>query len=289
MSDDLIEGQFSLDGFVFGEGTDYLTNPPAPGAPEITAGDVARDQSDGVRFGRDFRAGRTITFDIDLHNADDVWEAAAKLEAAWLADPVRLKPGAKSTLRYCRHGKLRRVYGRPRKLEGKLDNAWAADNILYTGEFITEDHKFYADEQQTAVVDFVPPESGGLVSPVVAPVTTVARSSVQGQYTNGGVVATPPVITIYGPISNPTVELLNQWKFSFTGTLASDDYVVVDPSAGTVLTHFQKNWAGKFTADSPALSELLLPVGPGTIVLRGTDQTGTSRVELAWRDAYTSF
>lgn len=287
---ELGELQYDMHGLLLGAGTAYQIREVDFGTPDMRPQDVDRAREDGIRFGRDYRRARTITFEGAVLTTGPALDAIDALTAAWLADDIRLQPGVVTTLRMRRGGRARRVWGRPRNIavtSGATLRGWAP----FTAEFTTADHLFYDDVEQTASVDIVPPIGGGVVSPVVSPVTTVAESVAQGRIVVGGTAPTWPVIRINGPIMRPTVELLGRWSITLAVSLASDDYLVVDPRPWTrhVTTRFGTNSAGAFTATSPPLSDLTLPPGDTTLVLRGTDATGTASASVAWRDAYTTY
>ncbi len=287
---ELAEMQYEMHGLLMGPGTRYQVEHVDFGTAGVRDHDADQAREDGVRFGRDYRSGRTITFDAHVLTAGSALGAIDTLQAAWLADDIRLSPGAVTTLRWRRGGRSRRIYGRPRKLAvttGRTLSGWAP----FTAEFVTTDHLFYEDTEQSETVTIVPPQGGGVVSPVVSPVTTVPVSTRQGDIGVAGTVPTWLTVQINGPITNPSIEVLGRWRASLNLTLASDEFVVIDPRPWSrrVMTRFGVNAAGAFTPDSPRLSQLRVPPGVSTVVLRGTDATGTASMTVTWRGAYTSF
>lgn len=288
---ELAEMQYEMNGLLLGRGTPYHVSKVDFGTPDMVLNDGDRPREDGERFGRDYRKGRTIIFDAHVLTNGHALDAIDVLEAAWLADDIRDIPGAVTTLRMRRGGRTRIVWGRPRKLAvttGTTLSGWAP----FTAEFRTDSHLYYDDVEQSTTVTLVPPQGGGVVSPVVAPVTTVAESnSRQGDIVVGGTVPTWMVFEIRGPITNPTIGILSRWSVTLNITLASDNWVTIDPRpwSRSVRTRFGDNAAGAFTPTSPKLSDLRLPPGPATVTLRGTDPTGTASMTARWRNAYASF
>jgi hypothetical protein len=97
---------------------------------------------------------------------------------------------------------------------------------------------------------------------------------------------------IRGPIENPSIEVVDQWKIELNVSIAYDDAVIIDshPWARSVRKKLGgANLAGKFTANSPRLSALRVTPGTQQIILRGVDPTGTAGANLYWRDTYGSF
>lgn len=286
---DLAELQYQLDdGPVFGRDTPITVQTPDFGTPGITDQDAAVPRADGTLFGRDTRQGRTITFDMNILMSGQALDALDELTTAWLANQVRMTPGAYSTLRMCRNGRTRRVYGRPRKFAstpGKTLTGW----IPVTAEFVTKDHVFYDDVEQHAHMSIVPPTAGGLALAATTPFGLTGPTSQQSQITVGGSLATPMRLRVNGPIVAPRVSVVGVFDLSMTGTLASDDWVDVDALANTAITRFGENWAGKFTHDSPLITDVTLPPGPAQLVLYGTSLDGTASLDVWWRNAFASY
>lgn len=286
----LSEGQWQLDNSpVFGLGSPYRVLLPEVGEVDIETQDAAMPRADGRRFGRDRAAGRTLTFDLLVSDATAVRDTCDALAACWQRAEVRQTPGATSVLRYCVGGRTRRVYGRGRKFVAIQE--YVHQGVMpVTATFVTADPYFYADEPTQTTVTLIPPDSqAGVTVPFTVPFSLVGPSTSQGDITVGGTVPAPITLRIHGPVSDPTVTFLGQWHITLRGSLAADDWVEVDPFHRTVLTRFGKNWAGKFTAESQHLPDMKLTPGAATVVLRGTDPTGTASLDVLWRDTYASF
>lgn len=284
----LKELQYELDGFVFGRGTPYTVATSQFDSPTIDSQDTDLPRGNGIRFGQDRRRGRTITFDMNILTNGSALDELEGLTTAWRDNDIASTPGKMSILRMRRDNRTRRVYGRPRKFAattGTTLSGW----IPVTSTFVTSDDLFYSDEETTVSTYIVPPASGGLLLPAVAPFILSDPGTGQGQFTVAGSVPTPLMIRIYGPITDPSVEFIGSFIIGLSGTLASDDYVDIDSRDHTAITRFGKNWAGKFQYGSPSLSDIVVSPGAHTVVLRGTDQTGTAALNLSWRNAYTSF
>lgn len=284
------------DDIIFGRGTDIHVEKVDMGEIAIAANVVDNARADGVRFSRDYYRGRTITFEGNIYTAssqpgetDATPMAIEAMTSAWSPEHLRLTPGAVTSLRMNRGGKRRRVFGRPRKFLpelGKVSRGWAP----YSATFECVDHYFYSDSENSQVIPYVPTSVGGLIGPLIGPIISSSPSTGTGQI---NVVGTKPSwlgFKIYGPIAGPIIEVTDQWYAAFDITIAYDEYLVVEPSPWlrTVRMNDGSNAAGSLTANSARLSEMRVYPGPNQVLLRGTDPTGTARIETYWRDTYSS-
>ena len=292
MPGDLVDLYYEIDGFKFGEGTNWIVQDLEVGAPEIVNTDVRLPRQDGLRFGRDYRAGQQITFEMIniAGTGTDVLDELGQLRTAWLADTVRATPGAVSILSLTRGGRTRRVYGRPRRFAVASERSrfgW----VSVIADFQCVDHLFYGDAELAYTVGMAAPSVGGLVGPLVGPID--AESAGEGVHSVfiGGNVPAWPVMRIHGPIVDPSIEVVGQWSAKINVSLASDQWVTIDPTPwNRAVRHRQGgNLAGAFTSDSQRLSQMRLPPGPQQVILRGLDPTGTAKLQMWIREAYNSY
>lgn len=287
---ELRNGQWELNGVVFGEGTNIPAQPVSIGSADISTKDAIRPRVDGSLAGRDTFAGRSMTFDLGVIGTrrDDDLEA---LENAWRNDATRQTPGAVTALRYMRRNRVRTVFGRPRRFAVDVGGR-KAQFYRATAQFDLMDSMYYSDKENSNTVTIVPPQSGGLIAPLKAPLTTVRRSSSPGSIFVDGSLPAWLRIVIHGPIIRPKVDIVGKWAIEFKDLdLKYDEWVEINPTPGG--GYIRKNGAinlgGALTPDSPYLSKMIVPPGNQEIVLRGTDQTGTSYMQVFWRDTYASF
>jgi len=276
----------------FGMGTEVLVLDLEVGQADIVSNDASLPMQDGLRFGRDYRAGRVITFEMIVMSGTGVeaLDELARLETAWLADEVRATPGRVAMLRLTRGGRTRRVYGRPRRF------AMASERDRYgwisaTADFQCSDHLFYSDDELVVGVRMYTPAVGGLTGPLIGPI--YADDFTEGiiDFFLGGTVPSWPVITIQGPIKDPTIELTGYWKATLQTSLASDQSVTIDttPWNRAVRRNDGTNLAGRFTADSQRLSHMRVPPGRRQFLLRGYDPSNTARAYIHIREAFSSY
>lgn len=294
---ELLDDSCELDGFMFGGHvhgtTTVMIEDVIFESPDIVSVDRQLPRSDGTRFGRDYRGGRTITFTMHVFG-DAVprgHDILGELGAAWSGDARRRIPGAVQTLRIKSGGRTRRVYGRSRRFAPISTRVAAGGWAPVTADFRTVDQYFYDDTESVNTVAIVPPSGGGLIAPLVAPLSTVAVSYAPGEITVGGTVGAWPVYVIHGPISLPTVDVIGEYRVTLGTIIGHDQFVVVDTrpwSRGVRLNGFA-NIAGQLTPATPRLSEMRLSPGPHEIILSGLDETGTSSLVVAWRNTYATF
>lgn len=263
------------------------SGPPSVSNTSIDDQDAARPRGDGVLFGEDFRAGTTITFDVEVHGENET-EVNALLDTfntAWRADPVRNTAGAVAALT---SHTGRTVFGRPRRFQQKYDLTPFGVTAV-TCDFETADDLWYGP-LQTATVNLVPAAGGGLVAPLAAPLSTTATSDRSQTFTVSGRQAVWPTITIQGPITNPTIEVVGQFKLGFNLNLTQYQTLVVDtaPWARTSLLN-GASVAGKLMPLYDRLSDASVPPGRYDLALRGTSTLGTAYATIAWRDAFPNF
>lgn len=288
--------QYELDGFQFGGNpneieTNYLVERVDFEEPDMSSQDTDLPLEDGIIFGRDYKRGRTISFTLNIvTHGESAAQPLDDLATAWDGGTVRHTPGASSILRWNRHGRWSRVYGRPRRFKpvtGMVD----AGLVPVLCDFKASDHLYYSDEEFSNTISIVPPPSGGWVMPFSFPVTPGGVGVQQGEINIGGSKPAWMVCIINGPIVNPVVEAANNWKFKILTTLNAGEFMTVNPRPWSryVRKNGIVNSRGAFTQDSVRLTGMKLAPGLHEMILSGTDPTGTASLTTLWREARTSF
>lgn len=283
--------RFEFGGVHFGEASeDLIVESFDHGSHELRTDDKPRAARDGINVGRDFLGGATWAFDLitNQDSAEAALEVASALEAAWKNEELRLTPSLAVPLRYEMLGRWRRVYGRPDKFVGVAGDKILSDGIgEITCDFRLTDHLRYADTPTTARLSIVPASSGGLVAPLVAPLSTTKTEGERvGILRNLGDSSTPLLVEFRGPVVDPYIQAEAGWRIGLNAALAYDDVVVVDARMGTVRKNGQH--AAGLLARGTRLSEARLPAGTSGVRFGGIDLTGTAVAALSWRDAFTS-
>lgn len=278
----------------------YLLEPYEITYGDTDTGDTPMPREDGVRLGQDFRSQATITFEVGVDTVDDAADAhgrhganlgaVSKMLQAWDAEAVRRRFATPAVLRTTQGGRARLFYGRPRKCAPAGSRLTRQGYTPVVATFACLDDTAYDDVEQRLRVDLVPPPHYGLVGPLTTPLTMTGESGSRptSDVTIGGTKPAWPVITIYGPISQPVCEVVGRWKASLNLTLGAGERVVIDPRpwVRTVLRNGSASVAGSLYRGSPRLADMRIPIGRQDFVLRGTDETGTAYMTVAWRDAY---
>lgn len=296
---DLLEGQYALEVYgeeiIFGgkKTTPYYIEKFDAGTPTQNNNQVSAPRGDGEIFGRDYRGGRLLSFDgsvITRPGSTLALDALDDLESAWDPEMLRTQPGDVAVLRLRRGNRTRRVYGRPRRFAstpGTTQRGW----IPFSCDFQTIDSRFYDDVELVETIGMVPDAQGGLIGPLIGPLYASGQGDGSGILPVAGSKPSWLTTRINGPIINPGIELVGQWKFQLNITLAYDQWVLIDPTPWSrmVRRNDGANFAGKFTAGSVRLSEMRMPRGQQQVLLTGVDASRTATAQLYWRDTYASY
>lgn len=297
---------------VFGtEDTGYLTmTRPGFESAEMTVNNGERGNEDGWMPGRDYLSnGGLHTFEIgvltDALNGLAVAGGGLReqvnldyidqMKTLWRDRRWRLTPGSHAILRKAMpDGSQWRTYGRPRKFDSAEGNTTQEGYTPILCDFEPFEEGWYSDEVESASVSLRMVDENGLLSPLVAPITTVGEASAVAGFTVGGSRMTWPRATFVGPVLNPSV-VIGQGPFGnlvlgLTGQVGSGESVEIDTAPWRRVvqrTSDGANRAGMLSADTPSMSDALLRPGDKTLVYRGIDATGTSYATVEWRRART--
>ncbi|MGP7815343.1 MULTISPECIES: hypothetical protein [Micrococcaceae] len=282
--------KFRFDGLTFGTDTALVNTSFNSGTSSLRIGDAERSQRDGVIPGRDFLGGKTwgisLTTDaVDLASAISLESALA---SRWHDPKHRLTPLTMSPLSYELDGRWRRVYGRPDRFSGSNGDIRAQQGgARIDCDFRLMDSRHFDESETVLTLPIVPASTGGLMAPLVGPLSTVRSSAPRAGYVdNKGTAATPLKAVFKGPITDPYVRAAAGWEIALKGTLLPGQSVTVDSFAGTVLRGSAP--VGGMLTRKTRLSSAVLPVGISDLTFGGVDPTGTALVELRWRNAYYS-
>ncbi|MDH6624423.1 hypothetical protein M2271_002225 [Streptomyces sp. LBL] len=299
---ELAPWQFEIGGFVFGHGTHIpIGNIEGLGSPATRPQDVDNPTGEGTFPGQDFYGTRTLRFEASIKTPGDPAKAAdllARLELA-LDDPdARTRPEGRHVLRGRWPGhRTRRMYGRLRRAEATSATTAINGWIPLDLEFAGTDPRWYDDElsqlslgldqearskgrDRTVDQTLCAPESRDHADPNDRP----------GWISNQGNVSSWPSIRIHGPVANPRI-----WN-TVTGrvlelrlALRAGEWVELEtrPRTRWALRNGKVNVANDLTPPS-RLDLFALPRGRSEIGWSGDDPTGTARLEVSWRSAYTA-
>jgi hypothetical protein len=300
---ELAPWQFEIGGVVLGKGTRIpIGDIEGLGSPATRPQDVDNPTGDGTYPGQDFYGPRTVRMEAGIKTPGDPTAAAdllARLELAVDDPAARTRPEGRAVLRgrWPGHG-IRRMYGRLRRVEATSTanavNGWIPLDIEFAGLL---DPRWYADElsrlplsldqaadhkadDRTVEAPLCAPADCGNADPADRP----------GWITNNGNVSAWPSIRIHGPVTRPRI-----WN-TVTGrvleldlSLRAGEWVEMETRPGTrwALRNGKVNVANDLTPAS-RLDLFSIPPGRSEIGWSAEDPTGTCRLDVSWRSAYTA-
>lgn len=300
----LAEDQYELlaptqdTGFVFGtESTGYQTaTRPKIEQGEVRGNDIDLPYEDGRLFGRDYRGGKSLNFEINVLT-DRVGYSPLRanldyldaFESIWTHEQWRDTPLAYAVLRACEGGRTVRMYGRPREYDDVHSGGLTRQGYsVVTATFDLFDGLVYSDEEFVAEAKVLPSSEGGLIAPLVAPLTTTMTSGGEALVSIGGTRATWPIIEFHGPIANPRVMIGDKFVVGLNTSIGYGDYVRFDPRPWERAVWRASNGesvSGDLSGDSIAMRRARLYPGLYEVNVSGQDPTGTSFARIRYRTA----
>lgn len=277
------EAAFTIDGFAFGDGTDYLLTQPVkglPGGPAIRQSSAYRPQQDGAYAGSGFYGSRDLTFAGLIVNDPGGWDALFELESALTA---HLEPKAPVLLEATlAGGRLIQTNVRATSPVTIVERnvSTVAD---WQAQLVADDPRLYAGGAPSVAAASVASGGGiGLTFPMATPIT-FGSSPLGGELTanNEGTVDTPWVATFTGPLTNFTLEHVEAGRLLiFDGDLLAGDTLEVDSDTRTVLLN------GTASRYDWLRYPRWFALAPGLNTLRVVASVGTGGVTVEWRSAW---
>jgi hypothetical protein len=282
------------------EETGYLTiDRPTHAGGDPRDADTDRDGEDGVAFGRDHRAAKTVSFSIGVLTDKASVNASNphlmnldyldRLESLWQSRRFRDEPGRMAMLRACEvTGRTYRAYGRPRRYEEAAGRLTRSGYTPVVCDFKLTDNAWYADVESIVTATLRPSPQGGFKAPLVAPITSILERSIStATATITGNRPTWPVIEFHGPSIDPSVQI-GDFEAGIRGALAHDEVIVFDPSPWVRSVTRQSDGAdmsGRLSAATVVMRRAQIDPGTHTVEYRGLDVTGESYARVRWRNA----
>ena len=252
------------------------------GQPEVKDNDLELDGQHGADYaGEDFYTRRLVRMAVGLQYE------SSRSDVELLMDELHavIRPGDVQ-MSMKRPGKVQRmVRGRIRNPEFDGNYLVTTGLAIGTFEMHCRDPRVYEDELHTETTQILS-EVGGRVYPRVYPVV-YGSTVVGGQIvvTNDGSMESPPILRIYGPVSNPEVRSVTEDRnMKFLISLSSADALEVDMLGhtivlnGTVPSRGILDPTSKFWTVQPGENEYRYTAGVGS----------SSHIELDWRSAWPS-
>jgi hypothetical protein len=279
--------QLSYNGLTFGAGTDVqlVQITGLRELPSIRSGDVAKPRTDGAWAGLNFYNERILVMDllVSVTKTNPFETVLQSIANAFLhiSDPGALLP-----FQFMLPGWTtpRQVTGRPTKGGFPVDLDYSFHRAAIPVEFTCPDPLIYDTVVQTASTG-LPSPATGLTFNVHFPATFGHSVGGSFQVTNAGNYPTPPVFTITGPCTNPSISLQGTGlSITFTIALANTDTLVVDMGA---LTATLNGTALRNNTINTGSTWFALPAGTSTVQFLSSDSTSVAgQLAIAFRNAW---
>lgn len=262
--------------------------------------DTSRPRTDGRYFGQDFVDPGDVEIQLLIRVTtgprEDRFRAVSTIKerftSFWDGDDIRLRPGVTSELeiagRYV-------VEGRPRHVD--WDDTLATFGIVKgTALFVRGQDEAFAVEPgggsawNEVTVGLVPAQIGGLIAPLIAPLTTAESSTRARPFTVNGDVPVWPIISVKGPIqTGAQVELVHGWTLRLNRALAFDETATIDTRPGHRTMDVNGQAQNVLSPSGARISQASIPPGLQEIALRGQSVEGTAEVTIRWRESKKVF
>lgn len=261
------------------------------GGREYRTDDTDRPRTDGRYFGQDFVTPGDVEIELiiraDGANREERFNNAMLIREnftrVWNGDEIRFAPGEVAELEIAGRAM---VEGRPRHVD--WDDSRATFGIirgtaLFVRDFDTafEPGAFWYE----VTVGLVPPQMGGLIAPLIAPLTTAYSSTRARPFEVGGDSEVWPIVEVQGPIqSGASVELTHGWTIRLNRGLAYDEVAIFDSRPGQRTMTLNGRPVNLLAPTGDRLSSMSIQPGTNEIALRGTSVEGTATVTARWRE-----
>ena len=268
-----------------------------PGGPDWYTEDSENPFNGAIAFGgSDHTIGTPWQWVLHVNrdNASGALSSLGRLATAWRAGK-NLGVGESCAIRYQLDGRIRRIFGRPRRFEYSPNNLMLGGLIPVQADFRPVDACTYDDIETAFRMELQTDPLGGLRFPVVLPQALLPSGNQDGQALVLGDADTYPVIRFEGPVVNPSIEC-EQWALKLGGNtavptfaLADGEFVEIDtrPWAQTVLFNGDTSVAGAL-GKRQWLSNMFMSPGNYDFRFGGASSSTGAACEVRWRSAWNS-
>lgn len=289
---DLEEFQFELDGVTFGYGRDIFVDQDGfdPGDPEWITQDQTNPVTGATMMGRDVRKPSDWTWVLHVNGTDpaDALAKLAVLGAKW-ANGSEGWPSARSVmaLRYNVGGRIRRVYGRPRRFSAKPNNKILGGYLPPFASFARSDSLHYDDYENYVDLSISATPPGGLEFPADFPLDLAREPSYvpPGSVVVGGDARTAPVVTFTGPVIDPKV-VVGDFVLGLVGELPAGATITVDARPWSMDIRRTGAAEQMTLSRETRLSSAALVPGDYQATFTGVSASGAATCRVAWRNAW---
>lgn len=277
--------QYWFNGLTMGEGTQYevIQIKGLDELPDIIQTDLKIDRDWGDYMGPYFSKGRDISLQLEVHDTTDS-AFRSDLDALGLATAPQ--PLQESIFSYLQPGfpQLgRQVWARSHHRAQPIDINYVFRKARVEVSLYATDPRIY-DISINSLSVGLPTGTGGTSWPVTWPLSW-GTAAPGGTMTclNAGTIETRPILSIAGPIDNPTVQNVTTGQsISFGLTLGSTDTLTIDMLNKVV----QLNGGGNLRGSLSSGYFWGLPPGSNTVQFSANTTKTGSQLTVKWASAW---
>jgi phage-related protein len=275
---------FAFDNLVFGgTGSPYqmLSVDGLEGVPGIRNQDDNRGYADGMFTGRDFYSGRTISIIIQiLGDGTNSAQANLNILQRYLLPQTQGTTPLYFLLGYGEQEQV--INARVRAFRAQINPEYTYGKIIAQVDFFCPDPNYYDINVQTATLAYTTP-TGRIYNRTYNLVYGGGSGTLSTTVSNTGWATTYPLITLYGPITDPILgNATTGQSLYFTGSFSANDVLVVDLYSKLITLNGNpaRNLlsSGEWFA-APSGNNIFTLNGSGTLA-------GTTRAVITWQSAY---
>ena len=276
---------FAFNGFVFGGANSpyqILSVDGLKALPSLRVQDSDRGYQDGTISGRDFLNARTVTMIIQIMSGNGL---SAQANYNLLQAALQPQQNGTSPLQFqlAPGDNFQYVNARVRKAMATVDPDYTYGKIKAQYEFYCPDPRYYDYTTQTA--NMTPTQPLGRTYNRTYNLTFGGGSQTQtATVLNNGDTTTYPIITIYGPVTNPVVgSTTSSQALSFNYTMIQSDVISIDLQYKTILLN------GNPARNLLKGSSQWFAAAPGTNLFYFTGSAttiGQTNATVQWNNAY---
>jgi phage-related protein len=276
---------FAFNGFVFGGASSpyqILSVDGLKALPSLRIQDSDRGYQDGTISGRDFLNARTVTMTIQIMSGNGL---SAQANYNLLQAALQPQQSGTSPLQFqlAPGDNFQYVNARVRKAMATVDPDYTYGKIKAQYEFYCPDPRYYDYTTQTA--NMTPTQPLGRTYNRTYNLTFGGGSQTQtATVLNNGDTTTYPIITIYGPVTNPVVgSTTSSQALSFNYTMIQSDVISINLQYRTVLLN------GNPARNLLKGSSQWFAATPGTNLFYFTGSAttvGQTNATVQWNNAY---
>jgi hypothetical protein len=282
--------QVSFNGVTMGDGTnvDIVSLTGFDALPTINQSDIDRLRDWGQYSGSYFSTGRELVLSVEISDTTGS-DTSFRTTIDAFAAAMQTQPDTELPFAVCLPGWAQAS----RQANVRVTDRQLVVDYPYTRHFATASVTFWAtdpriyDSTSTTVTASQPSLTGGTPWPIVwpAPWGSIVTGTAAVNVVNVGTFETRPVLTLTGPISNPSITNTGTGQsLTFQGlVLGGSDTLVVDFRAHTAIVNGSSNARGTLTAAS---AWFLFPPGTTSLVLTGGATTSGTQLSCTYQSAW---